>query len=58
LLIVAALSLVACAGDARRPPGETCSRDGECVSALCAESVCLDPELDEDGDGRHDDVGS
>jgi len=31
--------------------GATCYHDGQCASGLCASETCLDPELDEDGDG-------
>jgi len=41
----------ACAVDAKRPLGETCSTSSECESGLCLAGQCLDPDADADLDG-------
>jgi hypothetical protein len=44
--------LVACGdGAKRRPLGGSCGFDEDCSSGLCFDSVCLDPDADEDVDG-------
>lgn len=56
VLLLAALTgpiaAVACGDEeARRRLGEVCGADDQCASGFCLESVCLDPQSDEDGDG-------
>lgn len=52
LFIAVQIAHTAC-GDspARRPAGDSCDADNDCVTGLCYVSVCLDPEADDDGDG-------
>jgi len=44
------LTAAACGDDSKRPLGGNCESDSQCESGLCVQSVCLDPEADEDGD--------
>jgi len=45
------IAVTACAGDEKRPLGETCGSSSECESGLCLAGVCLDPDADDDRDG-------
>jgi len=54
--------LPGCGDDPKRPLGATCESDSECISGLCIDSLCLDPDGDEDGDtlsnGLEDGLGT
>ena len=41
----------ACSEEERRENGVVCASSDQCLSGLCHNVVCLDPSLDEDGDG-------
>lgn len=51
LALALALTTAGCPDAGPRKIGASCTSDGQCASGLCASSVCLDPEADEDGDG-------
>ena len=44
--------LAACSGEQPiRAAGDLCQSDGQCGSNLCYDELCLEPSLDDDGDG-------
>lgn len=53
LVWVAAALVAAACGDGGEGGrlGDSCGEDADCAAGLCYESVCIDPEADDDGDG-------
>ncbi len=49
--IVSLGGLSGCAEEDKRPEGVVCASSDQCVSNLCHNAVCLDPQADDDGDG-------
>jgi hypothetical protein len=49
-MVVVVMS-AACGDADKRPIGATCGASNECASGLCYENLCVDPALDDDGDG-------
>ena len=45
------VALSACGEEDKRDNGVVCAQTAQCVSGLCHNAVCLDPDSDDDGDG-------